>query len=61
MTAKVPITEIGSARLGITVADTLRRNTKITATTSMSVSSSVIFTSCTESSIGIVRSISVVS
>ena len=34
MAANVPITEIGSARLGIAVAETLRRNRKITSTTS---------------------------
>ena len=33
ITANVPITEIGSARLGMSVADTLRRNRKITSTT----------------------------
>ncbi len=31
ITANVPITEIGSARLGMSVADTLRRNRKITS------------------------------
>ena len=41
--------DIGSARLGITVADTLRRNRKITMITSTSVSSSVRVTSWTDS------------
>ena len=54
-------TEIGNAKLGMIVADTLRRNKKITATTSTSVSNSVILTSRTDSSMGMVRSMSVVS
>ena len=45
----------------MSVADTLRRNRKITPTTSTSVNNSVIFTSRTDSSIGIVRSSIVVS
>ena len=49
MTAKVPTTLIGSARLGITVAETLRRKKKITSTTRPKVSSSVHCTSLTES------------
>ena len=45
ITANVPMMENGSARLGITVAHTLRRNTKITMMTSASVSSIVNWTS----------------
>ena len=40
--------DIGSARLGMIVAEKLRRNRKITSTTSASVSSSVNVTSSTE-------------
>ena len=40
MNAKVPTIDIGNARLGMIVAVTLRRNTKITATTRTSASSS---------------------
>ncbi len=40
--------DIGSARLGMIVADQLRRNRKITSTTSTSVSSSVNVTSSTD-------------
>ena len=56
MTAKVPTIDIGSARLGMTVAETLRRNRKITSTTRPRVSSSVNFTSLTESRIDCERS-----
>ena len=56
ITANVPITEIGSARLGITVAETLRKKTKMTATTRTSVRTSVNFTSCTDSRIVTERS-----
>ena len=56
ITANVPISDMGSARLGIAVADTLRRNRKITRITSTSVSMSVIFTSCTESRMPCARS-----
>ena len=48
MTGNVPTTESGSARLGISVAHALRRNRKITTTTSPSVSKSVRFTSLTD-------------
>src|SRR5438034_8078387 len=56
MTAKVPTIENGSARLGMTVADRLRRNRKITMTTRASVRSSVNLTSLTESWIDTDRS-----
>ena len=56
MTANVPTIDIGSARLGMIVAETLRRNRKITSTTSASVSSSVNFTSSTDSRIDSERS-----
>ena len=48
MIAKVPTIDIGSARLGMRVAETLRRNRKITSTTRTSVRSSVNCTSLTE-------------
>ncbi len=48
MTAKVPTSDSGSARLGMSVARTLRRNRKITSTTSTSVSRSVNCTSETD-------------
>ncbi len=57
ITANVPITETGSARLGITVADTLRRKRKITSTTSPIVSTRVNFTSATDSRIDFERSL----
>ena len=46
----------GSARLGISVARTLRRNANITSTTSTSADSSVISTSCTDCRIDCDRS-----
>ena len=52
----MPTIDIGSARLGITVAERLRRNRKITSTTSAIVSSSVNFTSSTEARIDSERS-----
>ena len=48
MPAKVPITAMGSASEGMMVADRVRRNRKITATTSTAAISSVICTSLTE-------------
>ena len=48
MTAKVPTMDIGRARLGMTVAETLRRKRKITSTTSAIASSKVNLTSWTE-------------
>ena len=48
MTVKVPMTDIGSVRLGMIVAERFRRNRKITSTTSVSVSSSVNCTSLAE-------------
>ncbi len=58
MKPKVPISESGTATLGITVARQLRRKTKITATTSATASSSSTCTSCTEARIVTVRSVS---
>jgi hypothetical protein len=52
----VPTSDIGSARLGITVAETFRRKMKITITTRNSVSMRVNLTSRTDSSIGTERS-----
>src|SRR5271168_3041619 len=48
MAANVPIIEIGSARLGMTVAERLPRKRKMTQTTSPMVSSNVNCTSSTE-------------
>src|SRR4029079_7054829 len=45
MTANVPMIENGNARLGMTVAHTFRRNTKMTMITRASVSSMVNWTS----------------
>ena len=52
----VPTIDIGSARLGMSVADRLRRNRKITSTTSASASTSVNCTSWTDSRIDAERS-----
>ena len=49
MTAKVPTIDMGRARLGITVAERLRRKTKITRMTRATVRRRVNFTSLTES------------
>ena len=46
MMAKVPIMEKGSAKLGMTVAERLRRKRKITITTSPNVKTIVNCTSC---------------
>ena len=51
--------DIGSARLGMIVADQFRRNRKITSTTRPSVSSSVNVTSSTDALIVAERSYSV--
>ena len=59
MTAKVPTSAIGTVTLGITVAHTLRRNTKITITTRAMDSISVNCTSCTEARMVTVRSTTV--
>ena len=48
ITENVPMIDIGSVRLGISVATVLRRNRKITATTSTSATMSENFTSRTE-------------
>ena len=56
MAAKVPMIDSGSARLGMTVAERLRRNRKITRMTRAMVSSRVNFTSVTDSRIVSVRS-----
>ena len=49
ITANVPMSDIGSARLGMIVAETFRRKMKITITTRKSVRVSVNFTSRTDS------------
>ena len=59
MIAAVPVSASGTVTLGISVAGTLRRKTKITSTTRPMVSSSVISTSCTEARMVCVRSTSV--
>ena len=56
ITTNVPTIDIGIARLGMSVAETLRRNRKITSTTSAMASSSVNSTSCTEARIVTERS-----
>ena len=56
ITANVPTSDIGNARLGMMVAETFRRKTKITITTRKSVSISVNFTSPTDCSIDTDRS-----
>ena len=57
MTAKVPMMDIGSARLGMMVAERLRRKRKMTRTTRHRASSRVNLTSLTESRIDTERSI----
>ena len=56
ITANVPISDKGTARLGMTVAERLRRNRKITSTTSATVSFNVNFTSFTDSRMDCERS-----
>ncbi len=58
MMPKVPISDSGRAAAGITVAHALRRNRKITSTTSPAVSTSVFCTSTTEARMVSVRSVS---
>ncbi len=58
ITPNVPTSDSGTATPGITVAGTLRRNRKITITTSAIASSSSISTSCTDARIVVVRSVS---
>ena len=56
MTAKVPTIDSGTARLGMIVADRLRRKRKITMTTRAMVSSKVNWTSWTDSRMATDRS-----
>ena len=56
MTANVPMSDIGTARLGITVAEKLRKKRKITKTTRLMVRYKVNLTSLIESRMGIERS-----
>jgi len=49
MTANVPMIDMGSAREGMMVAETLRKNKKITMMTSAMVSMRVNLTSLTDS------------
>src|ERR1017187_7305470 len=58
MTENVPMIDIGRARLGISVADRLRRNRKITITTTPSASIRLNCTSLTDSRIDCERSYS---
>jgi hypothetical protein len=60
ITAKVPTSDSGTERLGINVADGLRRKTKITATTRTIARPSSNSTSATEARIVVVRSVSTV-
>ena len=57
MMPKVPISVSGNATLGMTVAQNLRRKTKITITTSTTASTSVNCTSRTEARMVSVRSV----
>ena len=56
MAAQVPTSEIGTARLAISVARGLCRKAKITSTTSTTASTSSICTWCTEARMPVVRS-----
>ena len=56
MTAKVPMRDSGTARLGMMVAEMFRRNRKITMTTSAIVRNSVNSTSRTDSRMATERS-----
>src|SRR5271154_5338206 len=58
MTASVPTNDSGTDRLGISVADGLRRKIKITATTRTIASTSSNSTSATDARIVVVRSVS---
>src|ERR1700694_3524237 len=60
ITPNVPINDSGTATLGITVADTLRRNKKMTITTSATARKSSNCTSYTDARIVTVRSVSMV-
>src|SRR5580692_11446314 len=60
ITAKVPISDSGTDRLGMMVAGTLRRNRNITSTTSATASDNSNCTSFTEARIVLVRSVSTV-
>src|SRR6266705_6243361 len=57
MTASVPTKDNGTERLGITVAEAVRRNRKITSTTSTTARPSSNSTSATEARIVVVRSV----
>ena len=57
MIASAPTSESGTERLGMIVAGMLRRNRKITSTTSPTASESSNSTSCTEARIVVVRSV----
>ena len=56
MTANVPTSDIGTARLGMIVAETLRRKRKMTMTTSAMARPSVNCTSLTDSRMATDRS-----
>ena len=58
ITPNVPISESGTATAGMSVVESLRRNRKITATTSATVRASSNWTSETDARIVIVRSVS---
>ncbi|MDQ1277435.1 MAG: hypothetical protein QG555_475, partial [Thermodesulfobacteriota bacterium] len=56
ITAKVPMMEMGRARLGMTVAERLRRTRKMTRTTRIRAMRNVIWTSRTDSLMDMDRS-----
>ncbi|MCY1346343.1 hypothetical protein D9M69_324260 [compost metagenome] len=58
ITPKVPISDSGTAKLGISVAEMLRRNRKVTITTRATASISSNCTSFTEARMVVVRSVS---
>ena len=58
MTPKVPMSESGTATLGMMVARSLRRKTKMTVTTSATARSNSTCTSCTDARMVTVRSVS---
>ena len=60
MAPQVPISEIGTAMLAITVARRLPRNAKITSTTMTTASTSSISTCATDARMPVVRSASTV-
>ena len=58
ITPNVPTSDNGTAKLGMSVAEALRKNTKITATTRPMASASSVCMSLTEARMVVVRSVS---